>query len=50
MKKRVFLLTVINGAPITTINRATLLNPEVLDEYITIGGELRDELAKRVPK
>lgn len=50
VKKRVFLLTVINGAPITTINRATLLNPEVLDEYITIGGELRDELAKRVPK
>ncbi|WFD36514.1 acetoacetate--CoA ligase [Malassezia cuniculi] len=40
----------INGAPITTINRATLLNPEVLDEYITIGGELRDELAKRASK
>lgn len=37
----------INGAPPSTINRATLLNPEVLDEYIAIGTELRDELAKR---
>ncbi|KDN35263.1 putative acetoacetyl-CoA synthetase [Tilletiaria anomala UBC 951] len=37
----------INGAPLSSINQATLQNPEVLDEYIRLGEELRDEL-KRV--
>ena len=36
----------INGAPITTINKATLLNPEVLDEYVALGEELRASLAE----
>ena len=38
---------VINGAPISTINQATLLNPEVLEEYIGIGAELRADLAAK---
>ncbi|WFD32139.1 acetoacetate--CoA ligase [Malassezia sp. CBS 17886] len=37
----------INGAPLSTINRATLLNPEVLDEYVALGAELRAHLASR---
>ncbi|KAN0064619.1 hypothetical protein ACQY0O_002248 [Thecaphora frezii] len=36
----------INGAPMSTINLATLANPEVLPEYIAIGQELRDELQR----
>ncbi|WFD26412.1 acetoacetate--CoA ligase [Malassezia nana] len=35
----------INGAPLSTINQATLLNPEVLPEYIKLGEELRADLA-----
>lgn len=36
----------INGAPLSTINQATLLNPEVLPEYIQIGEQLRADLAR----
>ncbi|KAI3623708.1 hypothetical protein CBS14141_003407 [Malassezia furfur] len=37
----------INGAPMSTINKATLLNSEVLDEYIALGEQLRQELAAK---
>ncbi|EPQ29327.1 uncharacterized protein PFL1_03082 [Pseudozyma flocculosa PF-1] len=36
----------INGAPLSTINLATLANPEVLPEYIAIGEELREEMKR----
>ncbi|PWN50548.1 putative acetoacetyl-CoA synthetase [Violaceomyces palustris] len=35
----------INGADLSTINLATLSNPECLDEYVRLGRELREELA-----
>lgn len=35
----------INGAPLSTINQATLLNPEVLPEYMELGQQLRADLA-----
>ncbi|EPQ59247.1 acetoacetyl-CoA synthetase [Gloeophyllum trabeum ATCC 11539] len=35
---------IINGAPISSINPATLRNPECLDEYVRIGQQLRDEV------
>ena len=38
--------TVINGAPISTINKATLIDPDVLDEYVALGEELRADLAR----
>ena len=31
----------------STINKATLLNSEVLDEYIALGEQLRQELAAK---
>ncbi|KAK0529844.1 hypothetical protein OC835_004214 [Tilletia horrida] len=37
----------INGAPLSSINQATLLNPEVLDEYVEAGRVLRQNLAAR---
>lgn len=39
----------INGAPLSTINQSTLLNPEVLDEYIALGQALRADLAAKAP-
>ena len=35
---------IINGAPIASVNPATLRNPECLEEYETIGKVLRAEL------
>lgn len=40
------LRTVVNGAPITTINTATLQNPEILQAYVDEGLALRNELGK----
>jgi acetoacetyl-CoA synthetase len=37
-------LQIINGAPIESINAATLRNPEVLAEYVAIGERLRAEV------
>ncbi|KAK0561990.1 hypothetical protein OC861_005538 [Tilletia horrida] len=34
----------INGAPLSSINQATLLNPEVLNEYVEAGNILRAKL------
>ncbi|TDL29505.1 acetoacyl-CoA synthetase [Rickenella mellea] len=36
---------IINGAPISSVNPATLRNPECLKEYETLGRILRDEVA-----
>ncbi|KAJ3869570.1 acetoacetyl-CoA synthetase [Lentinula novae-zelandiae] len=46
--KRVEVLVkkIINGAPLSTINPATLLNPESLEVYVKIGIELRREVCK----
>ncbi|KAJ3894142.1 acetoacetyl-CoA synthetase [Lentinula edodes] len=46
--KRVEVLVkkIINGAPLSTINPATLLNPESLEIYVKIGIELRREVCK----
>lgn len=35
----------INGAPLSTINSATLQNPEILQSYVEAGKELREALA-----
>lgn len=35
---------IINGSPVSTINPATLRNPECLSEYVAIGKELRAEV------
>ncbi|PWZ02084.1 putative acetoacetyl-CoA synthetase [Testicularia cyperi] len=40
----------INGAPIDSINRATLLNPDSLDQFVALGSELRAELAGCIAK
>ncbi|WFD00847.1 acetoacetate--CoA ligase [Malassezia yamatoensis] len=50
VKKCTFLSTnqVINGAPMSTINQSTLLNSEVLNEYMEIGEELRKDLATKI--
>ncbi|CAD6897799.1 unnamed protein product [Tilletia controversa] len=37
----------INGASLESINKATLLNPEVLSEYVEAGTVLRQKLASR---
>jgi acetoacetyl-CoA synthetase len=34
---------VINGAPVGSINAATLRNPECLEEYARLGEEMRKE-------
>jgi len=34
---------VINGAPVSSINSATLRNPECLAEYVRLGEEMRKE-------
>lgn len=31
----------------STINQSTLLNPEVLDEYLALGEQLRQDLAAK---
>ncbi|KAJ3997023.1 acetoacetyl-CoA synthetase [Lentinula boryana] len=43
--KRVEVLVkkIVNGAPLSSINPATLLNPQCLEFYVNIGAELRDE-------
>ncbi|KAK2466220.1 hypothetical protein APHAL10511_001862 [Amanita phalloides] len=45
--KRVEVLVkkIINGAPLSTVNLATLANPECLNYYVEIGAELRNEVA-----
>ena len=36
---------IINGAPASSVNPATLRNPECLAEYVQIGATLRAEVA-----
>ena len=36
----------INGSPLTSINLATLRNPECLDEFVKLGEQLRAEVTK----
>lgn len=38
----------VNGASLDTINQSTLLNPEVLQEYVDVGAALRADLAAKV--
>ena len=39
-----FYVQIINGAPLSTVNLATLSNPECLQFYVDIGTELRREV------
>jgi acetoacetyl-CoA synthetase len=40
-----YYVQIINGAPLSTVNLATLSNPECLQFYVEIGAELRAEVA-----
>jgi len=37
-------IQIINGAPVESINPATLKNPECLERYAVIGEQLRKEI------